>query len=211
MSDLQGKTVMVTGAGGGLASVLAPALERAGAALVLVGHGGDVEADLTNPGEVARLADFEVDALVHTVGGFAMQKAPDATPDDLRRMFALNVDTLFHAAHAVLPGMLARGRGLILGVGAGQAARGAGPGAALYTAAKSAVGAYLKSLDAELKGQGVRATVLLPMGAIDTPKNREDGLKPEAMIDPADLADAVVFALARSPRGHVDEVRVNPR
>ncbi|WP_045235310.1 SDR family oxidoreductase [Deinococcus pimensis] len=218
---LAGRTVMLTGAGGALATVVADALREAGATLVLVARGGHgltaregetiVEADLATHEGAASLAAYRADALVHTAGGFAMRKVHEATPEDLRAMFSANVDTLFHATRAVLPTMRAAGRGVIVGIGAGQAARGAGAGAALYTAAKSAVHAFLKSLDAEGREAGVRATVLVPMGAIDTPANRESGMKPEAMIDPRDLADAVVFVLTRSPRGHVDELRVNPR
>lgn len=212
---------MLTGAGGAIASVMVSVLRDEGARLVLVERDGHhlearadeevVAADLTNPRDAAELARYPVDALVHTVGGFAMQRGPEATPEDLELMFRLNFDSLFHTVRAVLPGMLDRGYGRVVGIGAGQAARGAGPGAALYTASKAAVASYLKSLDAELKEGGVRTTVLYPMGGVDTPRNRDDGMKSENMIDPVDLAQGVVYVLTRSQRGHVDELRVNPR
>lgn len=218
---LEGRTVMVTGAGGAIASVIVAELRAAGARLVLVERAGHhretvegdevVEADLSHPEGTRGLEVHAVDALVHTVGAFGMQKAHEATPEDLRRMFALNVDTLVHTVRAVLPGMLTRGSGVLIGIGAGQAARGAGPGAALYTAAKSAVAAYLASLDAELKGQGIRAAVVVPMGAVDTTANREAGMKPEAMIDPLDLAQSIVHLLARSERSFVSEIKITPR
>lgn len=212
---------MLTGAGGAIAAVIAQELRAAGARLVLVereGHLRDpqadetiIAADLSDAQEAAKLAEHPVDAVVHTVGGFSMQKGQDAAPADLDRMFHTNFNTLFHTIRAVLPGMLERGHGRIVGISAGQAARGAGPGAALYTASKAAVASYLKSLDAELKESGVRTTVLYPMGGVDTSRNRDDGMKPENMIDPVDLAQGVVYVLGRSQRGHVDELRVNPR
>lgn len=214
---------MLTGAGGGIARVLADALHDAGARLVLVGRGPGpereaerlgvrdaVRADLTRAEDAARLRAFEVDALVHTVGGFAMQKAEESSLEDAWQLMRVNFDSLFLTVQAVLPGMLARQRGVLVGVSAGQAARGAGAGAALYTASKAAVAAYLKSLDAELHERGVRATVVYPMGAVDTPANRAAGMKPERMIDPRELAASVLHVLARSSRGHLDEVRVHP-
>lgn len=221
--SLSGKLVVLTGAGGAFAGVVAPVLQGAGARLALVGHGQNLaqeaeylgaefalQADLTNPEDAARLAEWPAFALVHTVGGFALQKAQEATPLDARKMFALNFDTLFHSVHALLPGMLARGEGRIVGISAGQAARLVGAGAALYTASKAALSAYLRSLDAELKSSGVRASVVYPMGAIDSAANREGGLKSEAMIEPRDLAEGVLYILTRSKRGVVDELRVNP-
>jgi len=220
-APLHGRTIMLTGAGGALATVTAEVLREAGARLVLVARnaadltapGGDVivQADLTTREGAAPLRAHRVDALVHTVGAFSMGKVHEASPDDLRQMFSANLDTLVHATQAVLPGMREAGRGVVIGIGAGQAARGAGAGAALYTAAKSAVAAFLKSLDAEGREVGVRASVIVPMGGIDTPANRAAGMKPETMIDPLDLAGSVLHVLTRSERGHVDELRVGPR
>ena len=106
--------------------------------------------------------------------------------------------------------MLRQKDGLIMGVSAGQAARMTGPKAALYTASKAAVAAYVLSLHDELKARGVRACVLYPMGAIDTPKNREAGLEWDTMIDPRGLAKSVAHALTRPDRAHVTELKVYP-
>ena len=222
-SDLRGKTVIVTGAGGAMAASIITTLQSAGASLVLVGrheslagaaaqHPGAavIEADLTRPEEARKLRDVPAFALVHTVGGFRMEPANEATPSDLQGMLSVNLHTLFHAVQAVLPGMLERREGRVLGISAGQAARGAGPGAALYTASKAAVAAYLRSLDAELREQGVRSSVIYPMGAVDTPANRAGGMNPAKMIDPHDVAASVLHVLTRTCRGHVDEVRLHP-
>lgn len=223
MANLGSSTIMLTGAGGALATAIAQELEDAGAQMVLVGQGEDlqrasdrfpatevIDVDLTQESSVEELRKVKVDILVHTVGAFAMQDAQKASTADLQRMFDTNMLTLFHAVQGVLPHMLKQKDGLILGVSAGQAARLSGPKAALYTASKAAVSAYILSVHDELKAKGVRGMVLYPMGAIDTPANRDSGLKWETMIDPRGLAKSVAHALTRPDRAHITELKVYP-
>lgn len=223
MANLSSSTIMLTGAGGALATAVAQELEDAGAQLVLVGRGESLERaadrfpatevldlDLRDPASVDALRKVKVDALVHTVGAFAAQDVHKATEEDLRAMFDSNMLTLFHAVQGVLPHMLRQKDGLIMAFSAGQAARLSGPRAALYTASKAAVAAYTLSLHDELKARGVRACVLYPMGAIDTPENREAGLKWDETIDPRGLAKSVAHALTRPDRAHVTELKVYP-
>lgn len=167
MANLGSSTIMLTGAGGALATAIAQELEDAGAQLVLVGRGESLakatdrfpatevlDLDLTDPASVDALRKVKVDALVHTVGAFTTQEAARATEEDYRAMFDTNMRTLFHAVQGVLPHMLRQKDGLIMGVSAGQAARLSGPKAALYTASKAAVSAYVLSLHDELKARG---------------------------------------------------------
>ncbi|MBB6099337.1 NAD(P)-dependent dehydrogenase (short-subunit alcohol dehydrogenase family) [Deinobacterium chartae] len=224
---LHGRKIIVTGAGGALATAVNRALHRAGAELVLVDHGDNarravqalgagvaVTADLGTP-EGARVLEAHAEGaygLVHTVGGFASSPVLEAPPEQLRALFVLNFDTLFHAVRAVVPAMVRAGAGRVIGVSAGQAYRGEGKNAALYTASKSAVAALLRSLDAELAGTGVGAGVLYPMGTIDTPANRAamPGSDPERWIDPGELARAALFMLSAPEQGRVRELAVHP-
>ncbi len=223
--SLNGTTVMLTGAGGALATVIAGELVDQGAELVLVGRGESLaraedrfpakaalDLDLTDPSSVEILAKQKADALVHTVGAFTAQDAVKATEADLRAMFAVNFDTLFHAVQGTLPYMLKQKEGVVVGVSAGQAARLSGPKAALYTASKAAVSAYLGSLNAEYKDRGVYAATLYPMGSIDTARNRQSikGADDDTLIDPRELAQAVSFLLRRTPYGHLTELKVYP-
>ena len=223
MANLGSSTIMLTGAGGALATAIAQELEDAGAQLVLVGRGEALakaayrgpaaevlDLDLSDPASVDALRKVKVDALVHTAGGFATGDVHKATTDDLRAMFDTNMLTLFHAVQGVLPHMLRQKDGMIIGVSAGQAARMSGPKAALYTASKAAVAAYVLSLHDELKGRGVRGCVLYPMGAIDTPKNREAGMDWDDLIDPRGLAKSVGHALTRPDRAHMTELKIYP-
>ena len=223
MANLSGTIIMLTGAGGALASSVAQELVDAGAELILVGHGESLkraedrvpatevlDLDLTDAASIEALRKFKVDALVHTVGGFAMQEVHKATPEDLHRMMDLNMTSLFNCVQGVLPHMVRQKEGMIVGISAGQAARMSGKGAALYTASKAAVAAYLLSLNDELGGKGVRACVIYPMGAIDTPANREQGVSWDSAIDPRGLAQSISFALTLPARSHVSELKVYP-
>ncbi|MGM9319888.1 SDR family oxidoreductase [Deinococcus aquaticus] len=223
MANLSSSTIMLTGAGGALATAIAQELDDAGAQIVLVGRGESLERaadrfpateildlDLTDPASIDRLRKVKVDTLIHTVGAFSTQEAQKATPDDLRHLFDTNMTSLFHAVQGVLPHMVKQKDGIVMGVSAGQAARLSGPRAALYTASKAAVAAYILSLHDELKGRGVRGCVLYPMGAIDTPSNREAGLSWESMIDPRGLAKSVAHTLSRPDRAHITEIKVYP-
>ncbi|GGS38887.1 SDR family oxidoreductase [Deinococcus knuensis] len=223
MANLSSSTIMLTGAGGALATAIAQELDDAGAQIVLVGRGESLERaadrfpatevldlDLTDPASIDRLRKVKVDTLIHTVGAFSTQDAQKATPDDLRHLFDTNMTSLFNAVQGVLPHMIRQKDGIVMGVSAGQAARLSGPKAALYTASKAAVAAYILSLHDELKGKGVRGCVLYPMGAIDTPSNRDAGLAWEAMIDPRGLAKSVAHTLSRPDRAHITELKVYP-
>ncbi|MFC4454422.1 SDR family oxidoreductase [Deinococcus sonorensis] len=223
MANLSGTTIMLTGAGGALATAVAQELVDAGAELILVGRGEALkraedrfpatevlDLDLTDPASAEQLRRHKVDALVHTAGAFSMQDAHKATEQDLQQMIGANLTTLFHAVQGVLPHMIRQKEGLIVGISAGQAARMSGKGAALYTASKAAVAAYLLSVHDELKGKGVRACVVYPMGAIDTPANREAGMDWDDTIDPRGLAQTIAHALTRPARAHITELKVYP-
>ena len=223
MAKLSGTTVMLTGAGGALATAVAQELIDAGAELILVGRGEaltraedrfpakkTLDLDLADPDCVDTLKKHKVDVLIHTAGTFSAQDAQKASEKEYQALFGANMQTLFHAVQGVLPHMLKQKEGMIVGVSAGQAARMSGPGAALYTASKAAVAAYLLSLHDELKGRGVTTLTLYPMGAIDTPANRESGLTWEDTIDPRALAQTLAHAITRPARAHLTELKVYP-
>ena len=229
MSNASDRTVLITGAAGAIGSVVAHRFGEAGWQLALVDYGeenaralrqafGDAciaEGDLTDEQaarEAVRTLHKEAgpfDALLNIAGGFAMQPAAEATADDLAKMHRLNFVTLFNTTRAVLPGMLERGEGFILGVSAAAALDGAA-GAALYAASKASVAAYLQSLHAEVRDEGVRTTVFYPMGVVDTPANREamPEADPEMWIATEEIAECMLSLAARSRRGHVRELKI---
>ncbi len=222
-------TALVTGAGGALAGAVIHRLVEAGWRPVLVDVGPMERLQDRYPEQLAASIDLTdeaaahetlqrlereaggVDALVSLAGGFAMQGAAEVRLDDLQKQLALNLVTLVVSASAVLPGMLQRGRGTILGIAAGQAVDG-GARVAPYASAKAGVVAYLRSLDKELASKGVRGLVVYPMGTLDTPANREamPDADPARWIDTAALAEALVQALRLGPRARLTELKVWP-
>ena len=223
------RTVLITGAAGALAVPTIDVFREAGWTLVLFVHRADRADDLRAQVPEAHvytvdLADAEaahaaveaavgvvegLDAVLNLAGGFAMQPADAATPEDYARMMRVNFATLFYTTRAVLPVMERQGHGMVLGVAAAAAEEGS-RGAALYAASKAAVVGYLKSLQAELHGTGVRVSILYPMGAIDTPANRTamPRADPAGWIDPAELAQGLYFLATRTARGHVRRLQV---
>lgn len=221
-------TIAITGAAGAIGSVTAETFEDAGWDLALLDYGADNKATLETAFPKALIYDCDLtdeaaardafqsigdaqalDAVLAIAGGFAMQPAVEATEDDYRRMIDVNFRTLFNTARAALPVLTERDRSFFLGVSAPAGAEGQA-GAALYGASKGAVAAYVKSLDKEKRDEGLRASVLYPMGVVDTPANREamPDADPATWIAPRELADSMLHLAGRGPRGHVRELKV---
>jgi NADP-dependent 3-hydroxy acid dehydrogenase YdfG len=223
-------TVAITGAAGAIGSVTAAVFDDAGWDLALIDYGDDNRAalqedfpdahafdcDLTDEDAARdvfdRIADASggIDATLAIAGGFSMQAATEAEMDDYQRMMDVNFKTLFNTARAALPHLSAEERSFLLGVSAPAAEEGQAS-AGLYAASKAAVAAYLKSLADEFQDDGVRVSVLYPMGVVDTAANR-DAMRdadPETWIAPRELAEGMLHLATRSPRGHVPELKVH--
>jgi NADP-dependent 3-hydroxy acid dehydrogenase YdfG len=222
-------TVAITGAAGAIGSVTAEVFDDAGWDLALLDYGADnrasleasfpdaqvFDADLTDADAAQEAFDAidaggPLDAVLAIAGGFAMQPAAEATADDYAHMMDLNVRTLFHTARAALPLLTNQEHSFLLGVSAPAGLDGQAQ-SALYGAAKGAVSAYVKSIGKEHAADGLRTSVLYPMGVVDTPANR-DGMPdadPSDWIAPRELAEGMLHLATRSPRGHVPELKVH--
>jgi NAD(P)-dependent dehydrogenase (short-subunit alcohol dehydrogenase family) len=223
------RPVFVTGAAGALGAAVRVRLAAAGRPVAALVRDPEEAAALRAAGTWARAVDLldeagvadAVDDAFHDLGapagalllagGFAMAPAADADLRALRAQWDVNVATAATVVRALVPVLRAHGGGTLVGVGAGQARRG-GAKASAYAASKAALAAYLRAVDEELAPQGVRATVVFPMGTLDTAANRRamPDADPDGWIDPAVLADVLVQALAMGPRGRWREVEVHP-
>lgn len=211
----EGQTVVITGAAGNLGQAVAAAFEAEGANLLLVDVDG-AKLDEIYPGSQARRRKVAVnlrdeqettkslranlsesgacDVLCAIAGGFHMgEPVYETSAEAWDLMLGLNGETLLNAVKALVPGMLAHGRGRVITVGAAAARSGvAGMGA--YTATKSMVMRLTEALAAELAGKGVTANAVLP-SIIDTPQNRAamPNADPADWVTPADLAAVISF------------------
>jgi NAD(P)-dependent dehydrogenase (short-subunit alcohol dehydrogenase family) len=208
------QTVVVTGATGNLGRAVARAFgERAN--LVLIGHRREALASAYGADDARRLlaaVDLldrqavdaairsaverfgSIDVLCNVAGGFRMgPKVHETTDRDWDFLFDVNVHTLLNMVRAVVPHMLAAGRGRIVNVGAHSALKGAAEMGA-YCAAKSVVIRLTESMAAELREKNINVNCVLPT-IIDTPENRAAMPKadPKRWIAPEDLAKVFVF------------------
>ena len=200
---LSGKVVVVTGANGALGRVACELAAQLGAqvtALDLRFDGapgaGQYALDLTDAAATAACVATlgRVDVVLNIAGGFDMGPSVyETTVAQWEHMTQMNVVTARNVISAVVPGMLARGRGSIVNVGALSAREGqANMGA--YCVAKSAVMRLTESLSKELRAKGINVNAVLP-SIIDTPTNRRD--MPDAdysrWVAPQDLAQVMCF------------------
>jgi NAD(P)-dependent dehydrogenase (short-subunit alcohol dehydrogenase family) len=222
---LAGKTALVTGASRGIGEAVARGLAGLGARVGVAARserlleglattigGWALPGDLSAEDGVGRMlaafrraAGGDPDILVASAGVFTLAAIEETTPEALQLNWTMNVRTSFLCVKEVLPGMKSRGSGTIVQVGS-VAGRKAFPANGAYSASKFGVRGFHEVLLEELRGTGVRATLIEP-GATDTPiwdpmaPDEDPDLPPRsAMLRPHDVAEAVSFVATR-PEG----------
>ena len=202
MTDFANKRVLVTGAAGVAGRSVAQAFHDAGAEVIGVDIVADdapwltMVADLIDPaGAQSAVEDAgDINVLANIAGGFTMGDSVTDTSDETWDfMMNLNARTVLNMCRAAAPGMVQRGGGKIVNVGARGGLRGAAAMGA-YIASKSVVIRLTETLADELKHEGVNVNCILP-SIIDTPRNRADMPKAkfEQWVSPQAIADVVLF------------------
>ncbi len=221
-STLAGRSALVTGASRGIGRCVAVSLADAGAGVWCLarseGAVAELAADLGGEALVADLTDDAAtwdaldrmaeaiggspDIVINAAGVFGMASCATETVKVFDETVAVNLRGPFLVNRALLPAMLERGTGLIVNVGS-VAGRRAFPGNAAYSASKYGLRGYHEVLLEELRGTGVRATLLEP-AATDTPlwdpldPDRDPRLpNRDRMLRPDDVADTVLFVATR--------------
>jgi 2-hydroxycyclohexanecarboxyl-CoA dehydrogenase len=228
---LTGKTALVTGGGRGIGRAIALALAKEGAQVAVLDIlrdeaervRGEIEAqgvkalalvtDLTRRVEVERavgttLAQWgQLDVLVNNAGWDKLEPFLESEEETWDKVIAINFKGVLYACKAVLPHMVARGRGKVISI-ASDAGRVGSSGEAVYAGTKGAIIAFSKTLAREMARSGITVNVVCP-GLTETPLLqgiRAQSPKAERTIEavtraiplgrvgqPEDVAAAVVY------------------
>jgi short-subunit dehydrogenase len=219
-------TVLLTGAAHGIGHATAVALARRGNPLGLIDRdatpleelAGKLKSDGANVAHAAvdvtdrnalirAVSDITssigpIDVLLACAGVGSLTLVPQLETTTLRQTLDVNIVGVAQSIEAVLPGMIARGRGHVVGVASVAGYRGF-PWMISYSASKAALIAYLEALRPGLRRRGVKVTTVCP-GFVRTRMSANIPFqRPIKMIEPETAALYLLRAIDRQPRNCV--------
>ena len=236
MGSLAGRTAVVTGASRGIGAGIAKALGENGARVVLIARSEaalreraseikgaiPIPADVSNPENVERAAEKiraelkgAPDILVNNAGIFSVAVAEETTADTFVETLNTNLVAAFLFVRAFLGDMKLRKGGHIVTIGS-IADHTIYSGNLAYSAAKFGLRAVHEVLRAELRGTGVRTSLISPAATntgiwndvtVTDPVNRPHSQRP--MLEPDDVVRTVMFSLTQPETVNIDEVRLS--
>ena len=212
MTDLRGRTALVTGTAHGIGAAIAAALERNGANV----HGVDRDSvDVTDREQVAALVAGigRVDILVNNAGGVVGQVGrplDEVSDDDWQAVVDANLTSTFVCTRAVVPGMKAAGYGRIVNISSGAGRSVSLTGIQAYASAKAGQIGFTRQTAHELGPFGITVNSIAPGFVLSNPTSirqwesyGEEGQR--AMLgniatrrlgEPEDIANGVLFFVA---------------
>jgi NADP-dependent 3-hydroxy acid dehydrogenase YdfG len=235
---LAGQVAVVTGAGSGMGRAIAHGLADQGCRVVAVGRreeklietvdtyegSGSIvvcKVDVGDRVQVEALYGWingnvgPTDILVNNAGINIRDRAlSKLSLDDWDKLIQINLTGVFHMIHGVLPTMRERKTGLIINISSVAGIRPSPLGGAAYTASKFGVSGLTGVVALEEARHGIRCSSICP-GEVATPilDQRPEPVSAErraAMVQPEDIAAAVVFIARLPPRAHVPELIIKP-
>lgn len=223
--SLQGKTAAITGAASGIGLACAQALVNEGVRVVLIDRDeaalarvcGDIgpqalplKLDLFDGPAVSNMMPRiqalvgDLDIFHANAGAYVGGAAAEGDPAVWDRVLNLNINAAFRCVNAVLPSMIARRNGDVLFT---SSVAGVVPVVwePVYTASKFAVQAFMHATRRQVAPHGVRVGAVLPGPVVtalldDWPQAKmEEALANGSLMQPQEVAEAVVFMLTRPP------------
>ncbi len=236
--NLAGKTALITGGGTGIGAATALSLAAAGCRVAIAGRRLNKleqtaalsssktkieihEVDVTDRNSVNELFQWaiktlgHIDILVHSAGANIKHRLmSETTPTEWDELLAINATGVYNCLYALLPHMRERHDGLIVLISSVSGKRAAKLGGIGYAAAKFAMGAIGTSVANEEGKNGIRVSTIYP-GEVDTPilDHRPVPVTDEhraRILQPEDVAAAIVMLAQLPPRAHVHEMIIKP-
>jgi 3-oxoacyl-[acyl-carrier protein] reductase len=234
-NKLQGKVALITGASAGIGRACARALAGEGARLVLtarrqerldalkkeaeslgteaVSISGDAREEETAIRTVKAAADVfgRIDILINNTGAGNYKNLVDTSAEEYDELMDVNVRTTFLFTRHAVPIMLAQAAGTILMISSMAGVYGFG-GESVYCMTKFAQVGFAQALDRELRPNGIKVGVICP-GGVKTEfalgKGRtEQSVVESDMLDPEDVASAVLLACTQSAKSRIIEIQM---
>ena len=232
---LQVRTALITGGGSGIGAETARRLAAEGVRCVIAGRTdaklAEVAAgsqhitphvcDVADRDAAHALVAFAVDALggvdlLVSAAGINVKgrTMAETDPDDWDRVMRVNATGAYNVLAAVLPHMRAKQDGLVVQVSSVAGLRAGLLGGVAYNASKFAMTALGISAAQEVMDEGVRVTNIYP-GEVETPILAQRPVDPTPehrakMLQPEDVAEAVLFVARLPPRANVLELTIKP-
>jgi short-subunit dehydrogenase len=224
--DLDGRTVLLTGATGGLGRAIAEALAARGAALVLSSRKADeleqlagalpgkghatVVCDLAEEGAALELLQKagDIDVLVANAALPASGRLESFSQDEIGRALRVNLESPVRMTRALLPGWQQRGSGHFVFISSMSGSVSL-PRSSIYAATKFGLRGFALNLREDLRDSGIGVSVVSPGAIRDAGMFADSGAPPPPGIGtgtPKQVANAVVRAVERDK----SEIRVAP-
>jgi 3-oxoacyl-[acyl-carrier protein] reductase len=234
-AKLTGKVALITGASAGIGQACARALAQEGAHLVLTARRqerldqlkreaekagteaisviGDAREESTaiKTVEAATQAFGQIDILINNTGVGNYKNLIDTSAEEYDDLMDTNVRSTFLFTRHTVPVMLKQKQGTILMISSMAGIYGFA-GEAVYCATKFAQVGFAQALDKELRTQGIKVGVICPGGvktefALGRGRTQES-VSQSNMLDPEDVADAVLLACTQAPHSRIIEIQM---
>ena len=238
MTNLTGRTAIVTGGGSGIGAASATVLAEHGAQVLVTGrtesrlqevvHAAPDASpircrtcDVADRDSVRALFEWAraelgpVDILVNSAGvNIPNRGLRELTPEDWDRVLEINTTGSFNCMWQVLPDMRERQDGLIVNIASIAGCRASLLGGVAYSASKFAMAGLGLTVGLEEREQGIRVTTIYP-GEVETPilDQRPTPVTAEhrsRILQPEDVAAAVLLVAGLPPRAHIPELVIKP-